>query len=73
MSIFNIQKHKLVTGIIQSTQQPEFRQDIVEKRTREVIKKNMETVQKIAFLLVKLPKSNGSENEVKRGENSKDD
>ncbi|MCT4647241.1 MAG: PAS domain-containing protein, partial [Carboxylicivirga sp.] len=51
LSIFNIQKHKLVTGIIQSARQPEFRQDIVEKRTREVIKKNMETVQKIAFLL----------------------
>ncbi|MCG8580091.1 MAG: 4Fe-4S binding protein [Bacteroidales bacterium] len=51
LSIFNIQKHKLVTGIIQSAQQPEFRKDIVEKRTREVIKKNMETVQKIAFLL----------------------
>lgn len=51
LSIFNIQKHKLVTGIIQSAQQPQFRQDIVEKRTREVIKKNMETVQKIAFLL----------------------
>jgi len=51
LSIFNIQKHKLVTGIIQSAQQPEFRKDIVERRTREVIKKNMETVQKIAFLL----------------------
>ncbi len=51
LSIFNIQKHKLVTGIVQSAQQPEFKRDIVEKRTREVIKKNMETVQKIAFLL----------------------
>ncbi len=51
LSIFNIQKHKLVTGIIQGAQQPEFRKDIVEKRTRDVIKKNMETVQKIAFLL----------------------
>lgn len=51
LSIFNIQKHKLVTGIIQGTQQPEFHKEIVEKRTREVIKKNMETVQKIAFLL----------------------
>ncbi|TRX71113.1 [Fe-Fe] hydrogenase large subunit C-terminal domain-containing protein [Carboxylicivirga sp. M1479] len=51
LSIFNIQKHKLVTGIIQSAQQPEFRKEIIEKRTREVINKNMETVQKIAFLL----------------------
>ncbi|MBN2166118.1 MAG: 4Fe-4S binding protein [Marinilabiliaceae bacterium] len=51
LSIFNIQKHKLVTGIIQGVQQPRFQKEIVEKRTREVIKKNMETVQKIAFLL----------------------
>lgn len=51
LSIFNIQKHKLVTGIIQSSGHKTFQKDIVEKRTREVIKKNMETVQKIAFLL----------------------
>ncbi|TAJ15370.1 Fe-S cluster protein [Marinilabiliaceae bacterium JC017] len=51
LSIFNIQKHKLVTGIMQNIHQPEFQKDIVEKRTREVISKNMETVQKIAFLL----------------------
>ncbi len=51
LSIFNIQKHKLITGIIQSTAQPEFKKEIIEKRTREVINKNMETVQKIAFLL----------------------
>nr|WP_321407942.1 [Fe-Fe] hydrogenase large subunit C-terminal domain-containing protein [uncultured Carboxylicivirga sp.] len=51
LSIFNIQKHKLVTGIIQGIAQPEFQKDIIEKRTREVINKNMETVQKIAFLL----------------------
>jgi len=51
LSIFNIQKHKLITGIVQSTTQPEFKQEIIEKRTREVINKNMETVQKIAFLL----------------------
>ncbi len=51
LSIFNIQKNKLVTGIVQSTAQPEFKKEIIEKRTREVISKNMETVQKIAFLL----------------------
>ncbi len=51
LSIFNIQKHKLVTGIMQNLHQPEFQKGIVEKRTREVIQKNMETVQKIAFLL----------------------
>lgn len=51
LSIFHIQKHKLVTGIIQALNQPQFNMDIVEKRTREVIHKNMETVQKIAILL----------------------
>jgi len=51
LSIFNIQKHKLITGIIQNLSQPQFNMEIIEKRTREVIQKNMETVQKIAVLL----------------------
>ncbi len=51
LSIFNIQKYKLVAGIIQNFESKEFRSDIIEKRTRIVIKKNMETVQKIAALL----------------------
>ncbi len=51
LSIFNIQKFKLVAGIMQNLNQPQFRTDIISKRTREVIQKNMETVQQIAFLL----------------------
>ncbi len=51
LSIFNIQKHKLITGIIQNLNNKEFKAEIIESRTREVIKKNMETVQKIAALL----------------------
>ncbi len=51
ISIFNIQKYKLVAGIIQNFENKEFRSDIIEKRTREVIRKNMETAQKIAALL----------------------
>ncbi len=51
ISIFNIQKYKLVAGIIQNFENKEFRSDIIEKRTRTVIKKNMETAQKIAALL----------------------
>ncbi len=51
VSIFNIQKYKLVAGIIQNFENKEFRSDIIEKRTREVIRKNMETTQKIAALL----------------------
>ncbi|MCW3807072.1 4Fe-4S binding protein [Marinilabiliaceae bacterium D04] len=51
LSIFNIQKYKLVAGIIQNFESKEFKSDIIEKRTRVVIKKNMETAQKIAALL----------------------
>ena len=51
LSVFNIQKYKLVAGIMQNLNQPQFRTDIIGKRTREVIQKNMETVQQIAFLL----------------------
>ncbi len=51
LSIFNIQKFKLIAGIIQDFENKEFKADIIENRTREVIKKNMETVQKIAALL----------------------
>jgi iron only hydrogenase large subunit-like protein/uncharacterized Fe-S cluster-containing protein len=51
LSIFNIQKFKLIAGIIQDFESKEFKADIIENRTRDVIKKNMETVQKIAALL----------------------
>ncbi len=51
LSVFNIQKYKLVAGIMQNINQPQFRTDIIAKRTREVIQKNMETVHQIAFLL----------------------
>ena len=36
---------------MQNINQPQFRTDIIAKRTREVIQKNMETVHQIAFLL----------------------
>ncbi len=51
LSIFNIQPHKIVCGIIQNRQHPEVKKEIVINRTREVIKRNMETVQHIAYLL----------------------
>lgn len=51
LSIFNVQPHKLVCGIIQNRQNPEVKKDLVYKRTREVIRQNMKTVQQVAYLL----------------------
>ncbi len=51
VSVVTIQKFKLVCGIIQDMYDPGFQRDIVLNRTREVIEKNMEVVQKIAYLL----------------------
>lgn len=51
LSIFNIQPNKIVCGIFQNRHHPEVKKDIVVKRTQEVIKRNMETVQHIAYLL----------------------
>jgi iron only hydrogenase large subunit-like protein len=51
LSIFNVQPHKLVCGIIQNRLNPEVKKDLVVKRTREVIRQNMKTVQQVAYLL----------------------
>ncbi len=51
LSIFNVQPHKIVCGIIQNRQHPEVKKELVVSRTREVIKRNMETVQQVAYLL----------------------
>lgn len=51
VSVFTIQPHKLVCGIIRNLHQPEVRHEEVVKRTREVIRENLGTVQKIAYLL----------------------
>lgn len=51
LSVFSIQDHSLVCGIIENMHAPEVRKDIVLTRTQEVIKQNMSVVQKIAFLL----------------------
>lgn len=51
ISVFSIQKYKIVCGIIQNLHDPEVRRDFVRQQTEDVIKQNMETVQKIAFLL----------------------
>lgn len=51
LSVFSVQNHSLVCGIIQNMHAPEVRKDLVLNRTKEVIMKNMKVVQQIAFLL----------------------
>ncbi|MBO5964034.1 MAG: 4Fe-4S binding protein [Bacteroidales bacterium] len=51
LSVFSVQDHSLVCGILQNLHAPEVRKDLVLKRTQEVIMENMKVVQKIAFLL----------------------
>jgi iron only hydrogenase large subunit-like protein len=51
LSVFSVQDHSLVCGIIENMHAPEVRKDLVVTRTRDVINQNMKVVQKIAFLL----------------------
>ncbi|MBI9068776.1 MAG: 4Fe-4S binding protein [Salinivirgaceae bacterium] len=51
LSIFTIQKNKVVCGLFRDMSTPEVRREEVVKRTQKVIKENLSTVQQIAFLL----------------------
>jgi iron only hydrogenase large subunit-like protein len=51
VSIFTIQAHKIVCAIMRDLSNPDVRSDEILTRTRSVIKENLETVQKIAYLL----------------------
>lgn len=51
LSVFSVQDHQQVCGIIENMHAPEVRKDIVLTRTQDVIKQNMKVVQQIAFLL----------------------
>jgi iron only hydrogenase large subunit-like protein len=51
VSVITIQPYKIVCGVIQNMREPEVRKDLVIDRTRQVIRQNMEVVQKIAYLL----------------------
>lgn len=51
VSIFTVQMHKIVCGIIQNLRDPDVNRQMVQDRTREVIHRNMEVVQQIAYLL----------------------
>lgn len=60
VSIFNIEKHHFVGGIIQDVTTPAVQKEQIVTKARQVIQHNLETVQKIAYLLGE----NASETEV---------
>ena len=60
VSIFSIEAQTLVGGIIQDITQPAMHKDHVVAKSQEVIKKQLSTVQKIAYLLGE----NAAESEV---------
>jgi iron only hydrogenase large subunit-like protein len=50
-SIFTIEPHSVLCGIFQDITEPIFQKEQIIGRAREVIEKNLKTVQQIAFLL----------------------
>lgn len=50
-SIFTIEKHRIVGGVFQDITTPAMQKEHIIDKTRDVIQKNLETVQKIAYLL----------------------
>lgn len=51
LSIYNIQPHRLVFGLLQDLREPYVRKEWMLEKTQEVIRKHMETVQQVACLL----------------------
>ena len=51
LSVYNIQSHHLVFGILQDLREPFVRQEWMLEQTQEVIRKYMSTVQQVACLL----------------------
>ena len=51
VSVVSIQKSRIVCGIIRDLQSLDVRDDELIKRTRKVIRENLATVQKVAYLL----------------------
>ncbi len=50
-SSFSIEEHHVVCGIFQDITRPAVKKELVIRQTQEVIRKNLATVQQIAFLL----------------------
>ncbi|HNX75228.1 MAG TPA: [Fe-Fe] hydrogenase large subunit C-terminal domain-containing protein [Candidatus Rifleibacterium sp.] len=61
ISVFSIEKGQVIGAVIQDIRVPHVRRDQVVKRVEEVIRLNLETVQKIAYLLGE----NASETELR--------
>ncbi|GAB1402866.1 [Fe-Fe] hydrogenase large subunit C-terminal domain-containing protein [Lentimicrobium sp.] len=51
LSVFTIQRHRIICGIIQDLHHPGLMQEDVMRRIKQVVHENMTTVQKVAFLL----------------------
>lgn len=51
ISVFTIEPHRLVGGIIRDVTEPSVHKEQVIRRAQDVIRRQMETVQKIAYLL----------------------
>ena len=51
LSIYNIQQHRLVFGLLQDLQDPGVKKEWIIEKTKEVIKNHMLTVQQVAGLL----------------------
>jgi len=51
LSIYNIQPHRLVFGILQDLREPYVRKEWMLEKTQEVVRKYMATVQEVACLL----------------------
>jgi len=60
VDIFSIEKHRVVCGIFQDITKPTVHKEAMIQKAQEVIKKNLETVQQIAYLLGE----NAAESEV---------
>ncbi|MHC4926606.1 MAG: [Fe-Fe] hydrogenase large subunit C-terminal domain-containing protein [Planctomycetota bacterium] len=60
VTVFTIEKHRLIGGIVQDITEPSVRKEQIVEKAKKVIAHNLETVQQIAFLLGE----NAAESEV---------
>ena len=60
IDIFSIEKHRVVCGIFQDITKPTIHKEAMIQKAQDVIKKNLATVQQIAYLLGE----NAAESEV---------
>ena len=51
LTLFSIQKHLVVGGVLQDITEPVIQREQIIEKTQEVMRKNLTTVQQIAFLL----------------------